>query len=103
MELTVIDLSSYLAMSGQCNSQITALCDEVSRNLRDKGALLVKDPRCSVEDNDRIVNMIERYFSSADEFKLLHKRPELHYQVLCKMDINAFLSKLSFLLSSKYM
>lgn len=81
LNLTVVDLPPYLFMSGKWDPQVTALCSEVSRNLREKGALLVKDPRCTVEDNDRFVGMIERYFSSPREFKLLHQRPDLHYQV----------------------
>ncbi|CAI8612506.1 unnamed protein product [Vicia faba] len=80
-ELNLIDISPYLAMSGECDQQMTALCYEVSQNLREKGALLLKDPRCTLEDNDRFVAMVEKYFSSSLEFKLLHQRPQLHYQV----------------------
>ncbi|KAK7314291.1 hypothetical protein VNO77_39506 [Canavalia gladiata] len=75
MELTVIDLRTYLAGDSNAN-----LCSEVSRSLREKGALLVKDPRCSVEDNDEFVKMIESYFSTPHHYKLLHQRPHLHYQ-----------------------
>ncbi|MED6171807.1 hypothetical protein PIB30_044225 [Stylosanthes scabra] len=82
MDLPVIDLSPYLAVSGdKLSPELTALCGEVSRTLRETGALVVKDPRCSVEDNDRFIDMMERYFHSPPDFKQRHERPYLHYQV----------------------
>jgi hypothetical protein len=53
----------------------------VSRSLKETGALLVKDPRCSVEDNEQFLDMMERYFERSDEFKRLQERAHLHYQV----------------------
>lgn len=89
MELPVIDLSSYLEFSNRLGScpetqldpQLMTLCFEVSRTLADTGALLVKDPRCSAEDNDRFIDMMEKYFEQPQEFKRLQERPHLHYQV----------------------
>ncbi|KAJ4979045.1 hypothetical protein NE237_009825 [Protea cynaroides] len=92
MELPVIDLSPYLELyaksSGspvnlkdQLDPQLKDLCSEVSRILRETGALLVKDPRCSVEDNDRFLDMMENYFEKPKEFKRFQERPHLHYQV----------------------
>ncbi|KAJ7949128.1 2-oxoglutarate (2OG) and Fe(II)-dependent oxygenase superfamily protein [Quillaja saponaria] len=87
MDLPVIDLSTYLATSHELSDadelspELSRLCDDVSRSLRETGALLVKDPRCSVEDNDRFIAMMERYFESPVEFKRLQERPNLHYQV----------------------
>ncbi|KAI3826924.1 hypothetical protein L1987_00984 [Smallanthus sonchifolius] len=85
MELPVIDLEPYLA-SNHCgdealNPQLNTVCSEVSRTLRETGALLVKDPRCSAQDNDRFIDMMERYFEQPDEFKRLQECPNLHYQV----------------------
>ncbi|CAL9003878.1 unnamed protein product [Prunus brigantina] len=77
MELTVVDLSLYLGSKGE----VKELCGEVSRSLRETGALLVKDPRCSAEDNDRFLDMMERYFDRPPDFKRLQERPQLHYQV----------------------
>lgn len=90
MELPVIDLSSYLEFSNRLGSftetqldpQLMTLCLEVSRTLADTGALLVKDPRCSAQDNDRFIDMMEKYFEQPEEFKRLQERPHLHYQVL---------------------
>lgn len=82
MELPVIDLQLYLdsAKSGGGDG-LTELCAQVSRLLKETGALLVKDPRCTVEDNDRFIDMMEKYFESPPEFKRLQERPNLHYQV----------------------
>ncbi|XP_042479474.1 uncharacterized protein LOC122060450 [Macadamia integrifolia] len=92
MDLPVIDLSPYLELSvnssgspanveNQLDPQMKDLCSEVSRILRETGALLVKDPRCSTADNDRFLDMMEKYFEKPNEFKLLQERPHLHYQV----------------------
>lgn len=89
MDLPVIDLAPYLSTSigenTRCNGggtgELGELCREVSRTLRETGALLVKDPRCTVEDNDRFLDMMEKYFERPSEFKRLQERPNLHYQV----------------------
>ncbi|KAF2533823.1 hypothetical protein F2Q70_00032083, partial [Brassica cretica] len=86
MELPVVDLSRYLQSSNsesdpQLGTDLLDSCREVSRILKETGALLVKDPRCSAEDNDRFIDMMETYFSKPDEFKRLQERPNLHYQV----------------------
>nr|KAJ0227102.1 hypothetical protein LSAT_V11C100043210 [Lactuca sativa] len=88
MELPVIDLEPYLdVVSGKycgdevLNPQLKTACSEVSRTLKETGALLVKDPRCSAQDNDRFIDMMEKYFEQPDEFKRLQERPHLHYQV----------------------
>ncbi|KAK6933753.1 hypothetical protein RJ641_036647 [Dillenia turbinata] len=93
MELPVIDLLPFLEIAAKINGddalnpddqiddKLRSLCSEVSRTLRETGALLVKDPRCSVEDNDRFLDMMERYFEQPSEFKRLQERPHLHYQV----------------------
>ncbi|KAK8936219.1 hypothetical protein KSP39_PZI014034 [Platanthera zijinensis] len=86
MDLPVVDLAQYLEVSiknsgGDLATEVRELCSLVSRSLRDTGALLVKDPRCSTADNDRFLDMMERYFEKSDEFKRKQERPELHYQV----------------------
>ncbi|XP_021735820.1 uncharacterized protein LOC110702420 [Chenopodium quinoa] len=80
----VIDLNPYLEweQSGNGNeAEMKKLCLEVSRTLQETGALLVKDPRCSAQDNDRFLDMMEKYFEQTPEFKRLQERPLLHYQV----------------------
>ncbi|XP_042375048.1 uncharacterized protein LOC121969166 isoform X1 [Zingiber officinale] len=94
MDLPVIDLSRYMEISARsggtvCSAsdevgnaeEFRALCAAVSGSLRDTGALLVKDPRCTAEDNDRFLDMMERYFERSEEFKLQQARPNLHFQV----------------------
>ncbi|KAL0464397.1 UNVERIFIED_CONTAM: hypothetical protein Slati_0327300 [Sesamum latifolium] len=88
MQIPVIDLAPYLEFSGELpsrdgeefNSNLKNLCSEVSRTLRETGALLVKDPRCTAEDNDRFLDMMEKYFEMPDDFKRRQERPHLHYQ-----------------------
>lgn len=93
MEVPVIDVSPYLEMSpalstsrpeevgAQLGAALMELCGEVSRILRETGALVVKDPRCSALDNDRFIDMMEKYFDAPPHFKRLQERPHLHYQV----------------------
>lgn len=88
----MIDFSPYLEFSAKFSSEpvkleeefdtrLKSLCSEVSRTLRETGALLVKDPRCSAEDNDRFIDMMEHYFEQPEDFKRRQERPHLHYQV----------------------
>ncbi|XP_073024795.1 uncharacterized protein [Primulina eburnea] len=89
MEIPVIDLAPYLEFSENHNCadkneldlSLKNMCSEVSRTLRDTGALLVQDPRCTAEDNDRFLDMMEMYFEMPDEFKRRQERSHLHYQV----------------------
>ncbi|KAL7158178.1 hypothetical protein ABFS83_02G124600 [Erythranthe nasuta] len=89
MQIPVIDLAPYLEFCGkppntgeeEFDSELENLCSEVSRTLKETGALLVKDPRCTAEDNDRFLNMMEKYFEMPDDFKRRQERPQLHYQV----------------------
>ncbi|KAF5782649.1 putative non-heme dioxygenase domain-containing protein [Helianthus annuus] len=88
MEIPVIDLTLYMdAASGKFNCderlhpELETVCSEVSRILKETGALLVRDPRCSTEDNDRFIDMMEKYFEQPEKVKRVQKRPHQHYQV----------------------
>lgn len=89
MELPVIDLESYLEHSfhHDCGSledlptTLRQLCEKVAGGLRDNGALVIRDPRCSCNDNDGFLDMMERYFGQSEEYKRQQERPHLHYQV----------------------
>ncbi|XP_024983893.1 uncharacterized protein LOC112519829 [Cynara cardunculus var. scolymus] len=88
MELPVIDLAPYVDVtSGKftCDEllhpELKKVCSEVSRILKETGALLVRDPRCSTEDNDRFIDMMEKYFEQPEEVKRVQERPHQHYQV----------------------
>lgn len=87
MDLPVVDLAPFLqAAAGDAPAEaeeaLRALCATVSASLRDTGALLVKDPRCTAADNDRFLDVVERYFARSDDSKRLQERPHLHYQVV---------------------
>ncbi|KAI4385589.1 hypothetical protein MLD38_003596 [Melastoma candidum] len=84
MEVPVVDLSKYLGSTGdrELQEEVGEQCREVSRILSETGALVVKDPRCSAQDNDRFIDMMEKYFECSDEFKRGQERPHLHYQVI---------------------
>ena len=70
--LPVINLQEFLSDSlEQCN--LVASC------LSKYGVLVIKDPRVSEDDNDKFINMMERYFDSTD-YKT-DAKPEYSYQV----------------------
>ncbi|KVI00647.1 hypothetical protein Ccrd_021116, partial [Cynara cardunculus var. scolymus] len=76
MDIPVIDLTPYVdGVSGEF-----CLDGVLNPELEKTGVLLVKDPRCSAEDDDRFISMMEKYFEMPDEFKRLQARPHLHYQ-----------------------
>ncbi|KAJ9558411.1 hypothetical protein OSB04_013025 [Centaurea solstitialis] len=88
MELPVIDLAPYVDVtSGKftydelLHPELKKVCSEVSRILRETGALFVRDPRCSTEDNDRFIDMMEKYFEQPEEVKRAQECPHQHYQV----------------------
>ena len=56
-------------------------CEKVAACLRETGALVIRDPRCTTQDNDRFLDMMERYFGQAADLKRKQERPDLHYQV----------------------
>ncbi|EEF49198.1 conserved hypothetical protein [Ricinus communis] len=74
MELPVIDLSQYLEVAEKLSNDpeklsgqfkefgpwLGELCKEVSRILRETGALIIEDPRCSAEDNDKFLDLMEK-------------------------------------------
>lgn len=91
MELPVIDLEEYLLArggleeNGDAGQEFLALCQEVANCLRDTGALVIRDPRCTTEDNDRFLDMMEKYWSQSDAFKRQQERPDVFYQVKMKL------------------
>nr|KAJ0226952.1 hypothetical protein LSAT_V11C100028600 [Lactuca sativa] len=95
MDIPVIDLTPYVnVVSGEfclddiMNPEVETVCMEVSWILRDTGALFVKDPRCSAEDDDQFISMMEKYFEMPDDFKLLQARPHQHYQSMHEKELD---------------
>lgn len=66
---------------GEDDALLRESCARVAACLRETGALVIRDPRCSTEDNDRFLDMMERYFGQTADLKRKQERPELHYQV----------------------
>jgi len=56
-------------------------CNRVADLFCRMGALTLRDPRVTFEDNKVFLNMIENYFSQSDEIKLKDCRPQLNYQI----------------------
>eukprot|EP00249_Psilotum_nudum_P007867 c20879_g1_i1 orf=155-1282(+) len=91
MDFPVIELEPYLQFLHaegrgprhelQLPSALKDLCDSLARCLRETGALVIRDPRCHAEDNDRFLDMMEHFFEQSDEFKWKFSYPQLHYQV----------------------
>jgi len=44
----------------------------------------VRDPRVRAADNERFLDMMERYFSRPGDAKMADSRPDHHYQVPCR-------------------
>lgn len=65
----------------ESDSLLRESCARVAACLRETGALVIRDPRCSTDDNDRFLDMLERYFGQTSDLKRKEERPELHYQV----------------------
>lgn len=80
--LPVFDLSRFLSTGdGAEADSVLETCQQMALCLKDAGALIVRDPRCTEEDNERFLNMMERYFERPHATKMSDSRPELHYQV----------------------
>eukprot|EP00271_Cylindrocystis_brebissonii_P003437 TRINITY_DN1441_c0_g1_i1.p1 TRINITY_DN1441_c0_g1~~TRINITY_DN1441_c0_g1_i1.p1 ORF type:complete len:411 (+),score=78.15 TRINITY_DN1441_c0_g1_i1:210-1442(+) len=65
----------------QPSSELQRMSAEVARCLRETGALILRDPRVTDEDNSHFLDMMERYFGQADEIKKREARPDLLFQV----------------------
>jgi hypothetical protein len=81
--LPVIDLSVFLSRPATDPAAQDA-CRRAAECLRDTGALIVRDPRVSYEDNGRFLDMMEQYFGQSHEAKLTDVRAALSYQVRCE-------------------
>jgi len=74
-------INAEIFLSNPNSAEALAECKKVAEALHDYGVLIVKDPRVSEKDNDRFLDMMEKYFSQSEELKMKDVRPELHYQV----------------------
>ncbi|CAG8544030.1 9628_t:CDS:1 [Acaulospora morrowiae] len=77
--LPLINLGLYL--NDRNNSLAIKECKKTADALRNYGALLVKDPRVTEEDNSRFLDLMEDYFAQPFEIKLKDVRSGLGYQM----------------------
>jgi len=56
-------------------------CKRVADIFSRMGALILRDPRVTFEDNDFFLDMVEKYFQQPTDQKLKDARPHLSYQV----------------------
>lgn len=75
--LEEVDLGPWLAGGGGGGAAAAG----GARGLREHGALLVRDPRCSAGDNGAFLDLLERYWAQPAAAKLEDERPELLHQV----------------------
>lgn len=77
------DLSPVLARQpgGGQDSEYLSLCAGIAQSLHETGCVIVRDPRVTSADNDRFLDLMERYFSQSREAKRSEERPDLFYQV----------------------
>ena len=73
-EVPVVDLSVFLA-SGKDDEA----CRQIAFALHHYGVVACRDPRVSSEDNNRYLDMMEKYFALSDGVR--DARPEYSYQV----------------------
>lgn len=58
LKVPIIDVGRYLEGSGGWDGD----CQEVASALRTFGLVIIRDPRVNQQDNDRFIDLMERYF-----------------------------------------
>jgi isopenicillin N synthase-like dioxygenase len=81
IELPVIELAQWLGRKGDSDAAVQEMAKKVADCFQRTGVVIVRDPRVSEDDNNRFVDLMERYYDQPDEVKVKDARPELHYQV----------------------
>lgn len=75
-EIQAVDLAAYTRGDAAARA---AECAKAAASLHATGCLYVKDARVAAVDNERFLDLLERYFAASDGKR--DARPELHYQV----------------------
>ncbi|KAI8865403.1 Clavaminate synthase-like protein [Ramicandelaber brevisporus] len=79
LNLPVIDLGLYLQDPTSDAAQAEAR--KCAQSLIDYGALVVRDPRVTEEDNNKFIDMVEDYFDQPTEVKMNDVRADLGFQI----------------------
>lgn len=74
----IVDLEDYLSDTVVSSSAPSV---RMANILRKQSFVIVRDPRVSAQDNDRYLDMMERYFSQPEEALRKDERPDVYYQV----------------------
>lgn len=79
--MPIVDVQGFLT---QTDSSVKE-CEQVAKALHDYGCLIIKDPRVQPKDNDKFLDMMEKFYvrSSKNYYdgKPTDIFPETHYQV----------------------
>lgn len=74
-----VDLAPFLA-NPQSPEAVEA-CLQVAAAFHEYGAIIIRDPRVTEEDNETFLNQMEAYFGQPHDAKMEDARPEYAYQV----------------------
>jgi hypothetical protein len=85
LELPVIDYNTFLNRDKDAGSKeaYKQECRRVADALHEYGVCIVRDPRVEESDNNKFLDMMEKYFELTDWVR--DARPEWHYQVKIKL------------------
>jgi len=75
----VIDVSNFL--KDKTSSAAVADCKKLAETFKQTSCLIVKDPRVTEEDNNRFLDMMEKYYDLPHEQKMKDVHPEISYQL----------------------
>jgi isopenicillin N synthase-like dioxygenase len=76
LDLPVIDFAAYFRREEDPAAYETE-CRRAAEAFKEHGALAVRDPRVFPEDNERFLDMMERYFGLSDGARGIHIIPLL--------------------------
>jgi isopenicillin N synthase-like dioxygenase len=74
----IVDLEPYIDGSVEGTKHA---CRRLVNILHNQSFVIVYDPRVTSDDNNRYLDMMERYFSQPEEVLRKDERPEVYYQV----------------------
>jgi isopenicillin N synthase-like dioxygenase len=78
LSLPVVEFSAFFDKEKD-PARYEAECAKVAHALHHFGLVILRDPRVAESDNNRFIDMMERYFTSSDGLR--DARPEYGYQV----------------------
>mmetsp|Transcript_27241 Transcript_27241/g.53566 ORF Transcript_27241/g.53566 Transcript_27241/m.53566 type:complete len:368 (-) Transcript_27241:121-1224(-) len=75
-EIPMSDISEFLK-----DGKMSETCTTIAQNFHEYGLIIVKDPRVDPAENEKFIDMMEKYFGQPEGLKLKDVRKEFHYQV----------------------